>query len=805
MTEKNDTSKDTADVRGKAEDQLTGMTAHRTPPRTDEESLRLVQELHVHQIELEMQNRQLRQTRDDLEKAVARYSDLYDFAPVGYFTLDGNGAIRSVNLCGASLLRIERSRLIGRQFKEFVADEDRLVFSAFLEKVLLYNGNNNCEITLTREDSTSLFAHLEAAFSSDDHECRITLSDITGLKRATDALKEREEWLKSIFNATNEVIILYDVITRTIIDVNERIYEVLGYSRNEALSLKLGDLSSKEEPYTEKFAETMMRVAETEGPLQLEWQFRRKDGSLTWTTTSLNAASIGGKNFIIAVVRDNNFRKHAEDALRENETRFSTVFSNSPIAIGISRMDDGCFVDVNDSFLSIFGYSRDEILGNTSLGLGMWPFPEEREEMFRRIQVQGRVQQYEARFRNKSGSIGYLLISSEIIELCGQHYLMGMLSDISERKRIEDELADNEERYRRLFEVESDALLMMDHESGRFLDANTAALKMYGYTTEEFLQMIHLDVSAEPDQTRQTFERHLTEVPIRWHRKKDGTIFPVEITGSFFTFKDRKVYVAAIRDITKRVQQDDELRQALEAARIANSTMSRLLRTVAHEFRTPLGLLTGSADILDRYWDRLTPDKRREQNEHIRNAARQISILLDSVLSFNQLKTDRAVNSPQLADIGEICRSIAAEVETVWSTGHQFKVTTTSNCSSAVLDMVHFRRIVENLLTNAFRYTPSDGNVSLHVRREKNRLLLEIADTGIGIPEEDQTLIFNAFYRSRNVEERRGLGLGLSIVRESLSHLDGTITVISKPGEGTTMRVKIPVDPVQARQNTLGK
>jgi signal transduction histidine kinase len=110
--------------------------------------------------------------------------------------------------------------------------------------------------------------------------------------------------------------------------------------------------------------------------------------------------------------------------------------------------------------------------------------------------------------------------------------------------------------------------------------------------------------------------------------------------------------------------------------------------------------------------------------------------------------------------------------------------------------MVHFRRIVENLLTNAFRYTPTDGSVSLHVRMEENRLLLEITDTGIGIPEEDQTQIFNAFYRSRNVEERRGLGLGLSIVRESLSLTNGTISVVSKPGEGTTMRVGIPVDPV---------
>jgi signal transduction histidine kinase len=111
-----------------------------------------------------------------------------------------------------------------------------------------------------------------------------------------------------------------------------------------------------------------------------------------------------------------------------------------------------------------------------------------------------------------------------------------------------------------------------------------------------------------------------------------------------------------------------------------------------------------------------------------------------------------------------------------------------------MLDETSFRRVLENLLTNAFRYTPSDGSVSLNVCRKNSRLCLEISDTGIGIPEEDQALIFDAFYRSRNVEGRRGLGLGLSIVHESLSQLSGIITVNSIVGKGTTMRVEIPID-----------
>jgi PAS domain S-box-containing protein len=249
--------------------------------------------------------------------------------------------------------------------------------------------------------------------------------------------------------------------------------------------------------------------------------------------------------------------------------------------------------------------------------------------------------------------------------------------------------------------------------------------------------------------------------------------------------------IATIRDTTWRKQILEELQQALEETKSANDTMTRLLRTVAHEFRTPLGLLTGSTDIMDRYWDQLTTEKRSEQNEHIRNAARQLSNLLNSVMLFTQMGTNIPMK-PQMLDIGKFCRTAAAEVETVWGAGHKFNITI-EDCGTSLLDEILFRRVLENLLTNAFRFTPSDGSLSLHVRSEENRLCLEIIDTGIGIPEEEQPLIFDAFYRTRNVGDRRGMGLGLSIVHEALTQMRGTISVSSRTGAGTTMKVEIPL------------
>lgn len=251
--------------------------------------------------------------------------------------------------------------------------------------------------------------------------------------------------------------------------------------------------------------------------------------------------------------------------------------------------------------------------------------------------------------------------------------------------------------------------------------------------------------------------------------------------------------IGTVQDITERKRMESDMQQALESARNSTDTMSRLLRTVAHEFRTPLGLLTISSDILDRYWERLSRKEQIEQNEQIRSAANQLANLIDSVISFNQRGTDTSAHAPIWLDIDKICRDIVAEVETVWGEGQACTVSIAPECGAALLVEPLFRRILGNLLTNAFRYTPAAGTVSLYVRREANRLLLEVADTGIGIPYADLQRIFDAFYRSSNVEGRRGLGLGLSIVQEAVTQMGGTIAVMSEVGTGTVMRVEVPV------------
>jgi PAS domain S-box-containing protein len=185
---------DGAELRRRAEELLDEKIEAKQPPGTEGEPLRLHHELQVHQVELEMQNAELRQTRDELETALEQYTDLYEFAPVGYFTLDSTGTIIRVNLTGAGLVGVERFRLVGRRFAHLVVtDEARTAFETFLEKVFSSPARETCEVALRKKGHPDILVQIEAVAATSRQECRIALIDITDRDRGEVALQEVEE------------------------------------------------------------------------------------------------------------------------------------------------------------------------------------------------------------------------------------------------------------------------------------------------------------------------------------------------------------------------------------------------------------------------------------------------------------------------------------------------------------------------------------------------------------------------------------------------------------------------------------
>jgi hypothetical protein len=187
-----------AELRRHAEDKLKTKASEAGYAGTDDEARRLLHELQVHQIELEMQNAELSQSRDELEKALGSYTDLYDFAPVGYFTLDRKGAVHAANFTGASILGVDRAGLVGRRFGQFVDAGDRPALTAFLDMVFAGQGKEACELKLTTGENPPFFVHIEAVAFGAGKECRVAVIDINARRQAEEQVQRYVEKLRDI-------------------------------------------------------------------------------------------------------------------------------------------------------------------------------------------------------------------------------------------------------------------------------------------------------------------------------------------------------------------------------------------------------------------------------------------------------------------------------------------------------------------------------------------------------------------------------------------------------------------------------
>jgi len=197
---------DNAELRLRAEEKLKNHIPLATAAESAMEAQRLVHELQVHQIELEMQNDELRNSRNEVEAAAERYTDLYDFAPSGYFTLERNGAITRTNLAGASLLGFERSRLTGRRLGDFITHSSLPDFNEFLENVFNSKEKEVCDVVLQKQEAAQLWVHIEGTASEDGKECRAVCVDISQCRKAEYQYIQSNRLLRTI-RAVDKIIV----------------------------------------------------------------------------------------------------------------------------------------------------------------------------------------------------------------------------------------------------------------------------------------------------------------------------------------------------------------------------------------------------------------------------------------------------------------------------------------------------------------------------------------------------------------------------------------------------------------------
>lgn len=360
-------------------------------------------------------------------------------------------------------------------------------------------------------------------------------------------------------------------------------------------------------------------------------------------------------------------------------------------------------------------------------------------------------------------------------------------------------LRESEERFGKSFQASPALIALTRLADGRFVAVNEAFCKITGYREDEVIgkEALDLKIYDQPGQ-RAEYVRAIAEsgsVRDREHqlRTKDGALLTVLTSGESFDLDGVPHLLTVGLDITARKQAESETLRALDREKELGKLKGSFISMVSHEFRTPLGVIQSAADVLDRYFDRLTPEKRSEHLQMIFRSTKGLSHLVDSVLMLGRVEDGRLQFTATPVDLENICRQLADEVRSATAGKCPIEVEIAADLEGATSDFDTLRHIISNLLSNAVKYSDAGSPVGFSVTREGQNAILKVTDHGIGIPEADQAHLFTSFARGSNVGQRPGSGLGLLIVKRCTDLHGGTLQIESSVGQGTTVVVILPV------------
>jgi PAS domain S-box-containing protein len=336
---------------------------------------------------------------------------------------------------------------------------------------------------------------------------------------------------------------------------------------------------------------------------------------------------------------------------------------------------------------------------------------------------------------------------------------------ILDRRDVEEALSDTEVKYRALFDAELDAIIVTSKESGAILDANASAITMYGYSPTELRLMNIVDLSNEPDKTRCVLQQSQAKIPLRYHRKKDNTIFPVELNVNTFSFHHQMMMVFTIRDITEHTH-------TVQALLHANRKLNLLSSITRHDINNQLTSLWGNIELSR---ENVSESSHREIIEREERAAKAIQQLI----AFTKDYQDIGGQTPQWQNLDGIIRRVIA------LTGFTTIAITADMDDLEVFCDPLLEKVFFNLVDNALRHGKTVTRITFTHHFTDAGAVIVCADNGVGIPYSDKERVFDQGVGHNT-------GYGLFIAREILSITGLTIIETGTPGEGARFEIQIP-------------
>ena len=472
-------------------------------------------------------------------------------------------------------------------------------------------------------------------------------------------------------------------------------------------------------------------------------------------------------------------RKKAEDALLESEKKYRLVVDNANEGIVITQ--DGLLKFVNPQ-ISEFTGLEDQALKEGSFLEYIHPDDREMVIEHHRKRLAGKEvpRPYSFRMIDKNGDPRWIRNNGVIVEWEGRPATLNFLLDYTDRKKAADSLVESEEKYRQLFESESDAVMIFDAQTRQFEDANPATLDLFGYSKAEFLSLKVEDISAEKDKTRRSVKKVIAEdvpnaqVPLRRFIRRDGSIFPGEISAGKFFAAGRKKIIGAVRDITERIQAEEKIRALTqELIKAQENERNRIAGYLHDNVAQDLSSLKIGLETLYDRGQRISPE--------IKTKICELSkILQGSITAVRDLSYD--LRPPGMDQLG-LVRTVCQYCEDFSEKNNVDVDFYTGGMKDLKLDFdteINLYRLIQEGLNNIKKHAQAD-NVVIRLVASSPNIILRIEDNGRG---------FDVKHRlARSLKEKR---MGLSSMEERVSLLGGAMRIKSQPSKGTKIFIEVP-------------
>ncbi len=736
-----------------------------------------------------------------IQEVTKRLEKIAEMGDDGIIVFDEEYRIEFANTIASELTGHSKERLVGMDFRQLLSGRDIGYLNQMHSEVAADESRRVCtEMEVLTHKGLKWDAEVCITISKMEKggvKTYAYLRNITERKRMEKEIREATKRFEKIAEMGDDGIIVFDEDSR-IEFANQMAAEILGFPKDRILGKEFFSLIGKRD---EEFLEEMVTRGEGLGEkVCTEMSIQTPSDRVKETEVCIAPArSDDGRIKTYAYIRDITERKKFERALKESEEKYRNLFERVQHGLFISSTE-GKFLDCNQALLNKLGYPTKEEFLNIDIAKDLYVNPEDRKAFQRLVEQHGFVKDFEVEFKRRNGEKITVLLTAnakrdEKGKIIGYE---GLNIDISERKRMERELKEANDFLMNLIESSVDGIIVTNMK-GDILIFNTGAENILGYTAEEVVGKMNIRSIYPSGVAIEVMEKlrspdhggvgKLTSFPIL-HRRKDGELIEGDLSASII-YDDMGKEIASVgifKDLRERLRIERELQKIQQALLQSEklAAMGRLTSQIAHELNNPIYGIMNTLELLK---TEIPPEsKRRRILELSLSETQRLSEMLRNMLSFSKPEEERR----RPVKINELVEGILLMMEKQMRESNiKVEISFDVEIPEVVASTNQMRQVFLNIFKNAKEAMQKGGTLTVRTSREDNNVLIDIQDTGMGIPEEVKDKIFEAFFTTK--QKVKGVGLGLSVCYGIIKDHGGEIKVESEEGKGTTFTIRLPI------------